>query len=129
MFFIMLSCHEQIEFEEARRELQLELDKGTSVDQLRENLLKRDTSKKSSQQLGAEHYSSNERIHRNKMGITEILNKNVAGILKEKITQISKVPTVLELWSKSIQEQEGELVLNQKVYKLDNMDLRVRSSF
>ncbi|XP_042439164.1 alpha-glucan water dikinase 1, chloroplastic-like [Zingiber officinale] len=116
---------EKIEFEEARRELQLELDKGTSLDQLRENLLKRDTSKKSSQQLEAENYSRNERIHRNKMGITEILNKNVAEILKEKTTQISKVPTVLELWCKSIQEQEGELVLNQKVYKLDNMDLRV----
>ncbi|XP_042408616.1 alpha-glucan water dikinase, chloroplastic-like isoform X2 [Zingiber officinale] len=114
-----------MEFEEARKELQLELDKGTSLAELREKIMKGSISTKVLKQLKAKKYFSIERIQRKERDIMEILNKNVAETLDEKTSQIAPPLTVLELLAKSIHEQDGESVLNQKIYKLDNKDLLV----
>lgn len=113
-----------MEFEEARKELQLEFDKGTSLAELREKIMKGDISTKVLKQLKVEKYFSNKRIQRKERDIMEILNKKVAETLDEKSSQIV-TPTVLELLAKSIHEQDGESVLHQKIYKLDNKNLLV----
>ncbi|KAG6497515.1 hypothetical protein ZIOFF_045416 [Zingiber officinale] len=112
-----------MEFEEARKELQLELDKGTSLAELGEKIMKGSISTNVLKQLKDKKYFSIERIQRKERDIMEILNKNVAETLDEKISQIAPPLTVLELLAKSIHEQDGESVLNQKIYKLDNKDL------
>ncbi|XP_042398766.1 alpha-glucan water dikinase, chloroplastic-like isoform X2 [Zingiber officinale] len=114
-----------MEFEEARKELQLELDKGTSLAELGEKIMKGSISTNVLKQLKDKKYFSIERIQRKERDIMEILNKNVAETLDEKISQIAPPLTVLELLAKSIHEQDGESVLNQKIYKLDNKDLLV----
>lgn len=114
-----------MEFEEARKELQLELHKGTSLAELREKIMKGDISTKVSKQLKDKKYFSIERTQRKERDIMEILNKNVAETLDEQSSQIATPPTVLELLAKSIYEQDGESVLNRKIYKLDNKDLLV----
>lgn len=114
-----------MEFEEARKELQLELDNGTSLAELREKIMKGDISTKVSKQLKDKKYFSIERIQRKERDIMEILNKNVAETLDEQSSQIATPPTVLELLAKSIYEQDGESVLNRKIYKLDDKDLLV----
>lgn len=116
-----------MEFEEARKELQLELDKGTSLAELRKKIMKGNMPTKVSNQLKTKKHFSIERIQRKKRDIVELLNKNVAQIVEEKDSQKTKAPTSLELWSKAIDEQDGGSLLNKKRYKMDDKDLMVRS--
>lgn len=108
-----------MEFEEARKDLQLELDKGSSLAELRKKLMKGNIPTK----------VSKKRIQRKKRDIMELLNKNVADIVEDKVPQFSKAPTVLELWSKAISEQNGESILNKKLFKLEDKELLVRYFF
>lgn len=45
----------------------------------------------------------------------------------EKVVAPSKAPTVLDFISKAVEEQNGCVVLNKKVFKLDDKELLVRN--
>ncbi|CAL9114527.1 alpha-glucan water dikinase, chloroplastic isoform X1 [Musa acuminata AAA Group] len=114
-----------MEFEEARKELQHELDKGTSLAELREKINQGNIQTKVSEQLKTKKYFSIERIQRKRRGIMNILNKTVVEIAEEKVSHLQKAPTALEHWSKTISENDGGSILNKKKYKLEDKELQV----
>lgn len=114
-----------MEFEEARKELQHELDKGTSLAELREKINQGNIQTKVSKQLKTKKYFSIERIQRKRRDIMNILNKTVVEIAEEKVSHLQKAPTALEHWSKTISENDGGSILNKKNYKLEDKELQV----
>ncbi|XP_072983787.1 alpha-glucan water dikinase, chloroplastic isoform X1 [Typha latifolia] len=114
-----------IEFEEARKELQLEVEKGTSIVDLRKKILKGNIQSKVSKQLKTKKYFSVERIQRKERDIMHLLNKHAPQTVEEKVYVSPKSPTVLELFSKAIEEQEGSIILKKELFKLDDKGLLV----
>ncbi|KAM0827910.1 hypothetical protein ACQ4PT_067884 [Festuca glaucescens] len=112
-----------VEFEEARKELQAELDKGTSIDQLRKKILKGNIEKKVSKQLENKKYFSVERIQRRNRDITQLLNKHKPGVTKEQVQAAPKQPTVLDLFTKSLQEGDDCDVLSRKLFKFGDKEI------
>ncbi|KAG1366257.1 putative alpha-glucan water dikinase 2 [Cocos nucifera] len=114
-----------MEFEEARKELQLELDKGISLSELRKKIMKGNIQTKVSKQLKTAKYFTVERIQRKKRDIMQLLNKYSPEIVEQKISDLPKAPTVLELCLKPIEEQHGGVILNKEHFKLDDKGLLV----
>lgn len=115
-----------MEFEEARKELQLELDKGTSLAELRKKIMKGNIQSKVSKQLKTKKYFTVEKIQRKKRDIMQLLNKHAPEIVEQKISDLPKASRVLELCLKTMEEQDGGLILNKKHFKLDDKGLLVR---
>ncbi|KAL9423869.1 hypothetical protein AB3S75_035877 [Citrus x aurantiifolia] len=89
------------EFEEARKELQSELEKGISLDEIRKKITKGEIQ-------------------------TKILNKHVAEPTEKKYISVEpKALTPVELFVKATEEQEGDSILNKKIYKLADKELLV----
>lgn len=114
-----------MEFEEARKELQLELDKGISLAELRKKIMKGNIQTKVSKQLKTAKYFTIERIQRKKRDIMQLLNKYSPEIVEQKISDLPKASTVLELCLKPIEEQDGVVILNKEHFKLDDKGLLV----
>ncbi|KAI4965834.1 hypothetical protein ZWY2020_048073 [Hordeum vulgare] len=112
-----------VEFEEARRELQAELDNGASVDQLRKKILKGNLEKKVSKQLEKKKYFSVERIQRRNRDITQLLNKHKPMVTEEQVKATPKQPTVLDLLTKSLQEGDNCDVLSRKLFKIGDGEI------
>ncbi|KQK18353.1 alpha-glucan water dikinase, chloroplastic isoform X1 [Brachypodium distachyon] len=112
-----------VEFEEARKELQAELDKGASIDQLRKKILKGNLEKKVSKQLENKKYFSVERIQRRNKDIMQLLNKHKPVITEEQVKAAPKQPTVLDLFTKSLQEEDGFDVLSRKLFKFGDKEI------
>ncbi|RLN13330.1 alpha-glucan water dikinase, chloroplastic isoform X2 [Panicum miliaceum] len=106
-----------VEFEEARKELQAEVDKGMSIDQLRKKILKGNIESKVSKQLKNKKYFSVERIQRKKRDIMLILSKHKHTVIEEQVEVAPKQLTVLDLFTKSLQKKDGCEVLSKKLFK------------
>ncbi|MQL91961.1 hypothetical protein Taro_024579 [Colocasia esculenta] len=113
-----------MEFEEARKELQLELDKGITLEELQKKIVKGDIQSKVSEQLARKKYFSRERIQRKKRDITQLINKYAPEAVKES-SQTPRTPTVLESYSQSKEEEDGGQVFYKNAFKLDNKELLV----
>ncbi|OAY62835.1 Alpha-glucan water dikinase, chloroplastic [Ananas comosus] len=115
----------QQEFAEARKELQLELDKGITLSELKNKILKGDIQSKVSRQLKTKKYFSIERVQRKRRDIMQLISKYApeTETIIEKVVAPSKAPTVLDFISKAVEEQNGCVVLNKKVFKLDDKEL------
>ncbi|XP_040380962.1 alpha-glucan water dikinase, chloroplastic [Oryza brachyantha] len=111
-----------VEFEEARKELQAELDKGTSIEQLRKKILKGNIETKVSKQLKNKKYFSVERIQRKQRDVMQLLNKHKPTIMEVQV-EAPKQPTVLDLFTKSLQEQDSCEVLNRKLFKFGDKEI------
>ncbi|XP_042756747.2 alpha-glucan water dikinase 1, chloroplastic isoform X2 [Lactuca sativa] len=119
---------EKKEFEEARKELQKELEKGSSVDDIRNKTTKGDVQKKVQKQQEKKIYFTPERINRKKRDITQLLKKPTPVTLKsmeEKNTIKPKTLSALQLFSKDIEEQNDTDVLYKKTYRLYDKELLV----
>ncbi|XP_058088674.1 alpha-glucan water dikinase, chloroplastic [Magnolia sinica] len=115
-----------MEFEEARKELQLELNQGTSLDEIRKKIVKGSIQTKVSKQLEKKKYFTAERIQRKKRDIMQFLNKYATeAVVKEKTPPTPQVPTVLELWSQAKEGQDGGRIMNKKIFKLGDKELLV----
>ncbi|KAL5225848.1 hypothetical protein ABZP36_012487 [Zizania latifolia] len=112
-----------IEFEEARKELQAELDKGISIDELRTRILKGNIEKKVSNQLKNKKYFSVERIQRKKRDIMQLLNKHKSSFIEAKVETPTEQLTVLDLFTKSLQEQDSCEVLSRKLFKFGDKEI------
>uniref|UniRef100_A0ACD6AE84 Uncharacterized protein n=1 Tax=Avena sativa TaxID=4498 RepID=A0ACD6AE84_AVESA len=112
-----------VEFEEARKELQAELDKGTSIDQLRKKILKGNVEKKVSKQLENKKYFSVERIQRRNRDITQLLNKHKPVATEQQVKAAPKQQTVLDLFTKSLQEGNDCDVLSRKLFKIGDKEI------
>ncbi|KAK9108139.1 hypothetical protein Syun_024150 [Stephania yunnanensis] len=100
------------EFEEARKDLQNELDKGSSLEEIRKKVTKGDIQLKVSKQ---KKRRTVERIQRKKRDLMQLLNKHTARIVEEQSFIASEAPTAIQLFSKSKEEQDGGAILNKKV--------------
>ncbi|XP_048540331.1 alpha-glucan water dikinase, chloroplastic-like [Triticum urartu] len=112
-----------VEFEEARKELQAELDNGASVDQLRKKIVKGNLEKKVSKQLEKKKYFSVERIQRRNRDITQLLNKHKPVVTEKQVKAAPKQPTVLDLFTKSLQEGDNCDVLSRKLFKIGDEEI------
>ncbi|KAL5200732.1 hypothetical protein ABZP36_021935 [Zizania latifolia] len=112
-----------VEFEEARKELQAELDKGTSIEELRKKILKGNNETKVSKQLKNKKYFSVERIQRKKRDIVQLLNRHKSSIMEGKVETPTKQLTVLDLFTKSLQEQDSCEVLSKKLFKFGDKEI------
>ncbi|CAL5038507.1 unnamed protein product [Urochloa decumbens] len=111
-----------VEFEEARKELQAEVDKGISVDQLRKKILKGNIESKVSKQLKNKKYFSVERIQRKKRDIMQLLTKHKHSFIEEHVEVAPKQPTVLDLFTKSLEKDDCE-VINRKLFKFGGKEI------
>ncbi|KAJ9554557.1 hypothetical protein OSB04_018602 [Centaurea solstitialis] len=116
-----------IEFEEARKDLQKELEKGTSLDDIRKRITKGE--KQTNVQKQQEKRSnSSHRIQRKKRDLMQLLNKHIPVSVKsveEKVSMKPKTLSAVELYCKDIEEQKGITILNKKTYKLGDEELLV----
>ncbi|CAK7332617.1 unnamed protein product [Dovyalis caffra] len=113
------------EFEIAREELQTELDKGVTVDEIRKKIAKGEIQSKVSKQLQTKRYFISERIQRKKRDLTQLVNKHAAKSVEEKASVESKVLKAVELFAKEKEEQDGGAVLNKKIFKIADKQLLV----
>ncbi|XP_043704280.1 alpha-glucan water dikinase, chloroplastic-like isoform X1 [Telopea speciosissima] len=113
------------EFEEARKELQAELDKGSSLDEIRKKIVKGEIQTKVSKQLEKKRYFTVERIQRKERDFMQLLNKYTAKSVKEKVSVPPQSPTAVELFLKAKGEQDGGTILNKLFFKLGDKELRV----
>jgi alpha-glucan, water dikinase len=121
-----LFCIWQLEFEEARKALQAELDNGISIDQLRKKILKGNIESKVSKQLKNKKYFSVERIQRKKRDIMQLLNKHKSDVTEQKVETTPIQPTVLDHFNQSLQEKDGCEVLSRKLFKFGDNEILVR---
>ncbi|KAF8390461.1 hypothetical protein HHK36_024987 [Tetracentron sinense] len=112
------------EFEEARKELQTELEKGTSLDEMKKKITKGEIQTKVSKQLKHKRYFTAERIQRKKRDFMQILNKYAAEPVEERHTLTQKPPTAVELFLKA-KELDGGPILNKKMFKIGDKELLV----
>ena len=134
----------QVEYEAARTELLEEVAKGTSIQELRSRLTKKndvsDTKQqlpkknakgeiqaKAAKQLQTKKYPKIERIQRKKRDLMQILNKYAANPMDEKTLAKPNALTAVELFAKTKEEQDGGLFLNKSIYKLKDKEFMVRN--
>lgn len=113
------------EFEEARKELQIELDKGTSLDEIHKKITKGEIQTKVTKQLGYKKDFGGERTRRKKRDLMQLITKYAAESVEEQGSVKPKALTVVELFAKTKEEQEGGDVLKKQIYKLADKELLV----
>lgn len=118
-----------MEFEEARKELLAELEKGASLDEIQKKITKGEIQTKVSKQSKTKKYSSVGRIQRKKRDLKQLINRNLVENLDKHFEHFVDTPkdlTVIESYAKAREEHDSGLVSNRKIYKLADFDLLVR---
>ncbi|KAL8227483.1 hypothetical protein R6Q57_015067 [Mikania cordata] len=116
---------EKIEFEEARKELQMELEKGNSLDEIRKKITKGEIKTKVQKQLGKKKYFIPERINRKKRDVMQLLRKPIPVSVKEKSSTKPKDLSALQIFFNAIPKQIDTNILNKKTYRLADKELLV----
>ena len=114
------------EFEEARKELQSELEKGASLDEIRKKITKGEIKTKVAKQLQNKKYFSPERIQRKQRDLMQLLNKHAVKAVEESISvEVEPKPlTAVEPFAKE-KELDGNPVMSKKIYKVGEKELLV----
>lgn len=125
------SPEEQLrEFEEARKELQMELEKGASVDEIQKKITKGEIQTKAAKKYKSKQVFRTDGIHRKNRDLMKILNKHAtkpvdeAKLAAEESVKPKSVKAV-ELFAKAKEEQDGASVLNKSIYRLNDKELLV----
>ena len=114
-----------MEFEEARKELQSELNNGVTIEELKKKIMKGNIQSKVSKQLKTKKYFSVERIQRKKRDLSKIITKYEVEVPKETSPKKPRELTTIQNFSKSKEEEDGGNILFKKIFKLENKDLLV----
>ncbi|CAM0912167.1 unnamed protein product [Alopecurus aequalis] len=117
---------EKVEYEAARAELIDELNRGVPLEKLRARLTKTPESSERDAPVSQtttikEHkkkVSKLERIHRRNRDITQLLNKHKPVVTEEQVKAAPKQPTVLDLFTESLQEVDDCEVISRKLFKI-----------
>ncbi|XP_011086610.1 alpha-glucan water dikinase, chloroplastic [Sesamum indicum] len=112
------------EFEEARKELQVELEKGASLDEIRKKMTKGEIQTKVSKQLAKKNYFTTERIQRKERDVMSLLTKFASVPIEEKISSEPEVLSAIQQLSRVKEDQYGP-TMNKKIYKLSDKELLV----
>ncbi|KAF5450262.1 hypothetical protein F2P56_030628 [Juglans regia] len=113
------------EFEEARKELQTELEKGASLDEIRKKITKGEIQTKVTKQLHHKKHFGVGRIQRKKRDLMQLITKYSAETIEEQDLFKPKDLTGVEIFAKTKEEQDRGQVLNKKIYKLADKELLV----
>ncbi|KAJ8548378.1 hypothetical protein K7X08_030847 [Anisodus acutangulus] len=114
------------ELEEARRELQLELDKGITLDELQKKITKGEIKTKVAKHL-KKSYSTAERIQRKKRDFGLLINKYPSSptVQVQKVLEEPKALSKIELYAKEKEQLVDDPILNKKIFKVDDGELLV----
>lgn len=105
----------------------MELQKGTSLDDIRSKITKGDIETNVAKQLQKKKYFRTKRIQRKKWDIIQILNKYVTEPVDEQHLATPKALTPVEIFAKVKEEQDGSSILNRSIYKFNDKELLVRT--
>lgn len=126
LVFIGMIFWKQREFEEARQELQRELEKGASLDEIRKKITKGEIQTKVTKKFESKRVFRTDRIQRKKRDFMQIINKHAAKIVDKEHSVKPKPLTAVELFAKAKEEQDGGSVLRKYNFRLNDKDLLVR---
>ncbi|XP_009631505.1 alpha-glucan water dikinase, chloroplastic isoform X1 [Nicotiana tomentosiformis] len=114
------------ELEESRRELQLELEKGITLDELRKKITKGEIKTKVAKHL-KRSYSTAERIQRKKRDFGQLINKypSSPAVQVQKVLEEPPALSKIKLYAKEKEEQVDDPVVNKKILKVDDGELLV----
>nr|XP_043623338.1 alpha-glucan water dikinase 1, chloroplastic-like isoform X2 [Erigeron canadensis] len=115
---------EKKEFEEARKEVQRELEKGNTLNDIQKKLTNGEVPKNVQKQQGKKVYSTPGRINRKKRDIMQLLKKPTPVTVKSMDIR-PMILSSLQIFSKDIEEQSDTLVLNKKTYRIGDKELLV----
>lgn len=110
--------------------MQTELQKGTSLDDIRKKIIKGEIQVKVAKQLQNKKNFTTEKIQRKKWDVMQILSKYVSkpvDAVDEQHLTTPKALTPVEVYAKAKEEQDGSPVLNRSIYKLSDKELVVRT--
>ncbi|XVE92371.1 hypothetical protein REPUB_Repub01dG0091600 [Reevesia pubescens] len=113
------------EFEEARKELQSEIEKGVSLDEIRKKITKGEIETKVSKPLQNKRYFSAERILRKQRDLVQLLNEHAVKSVEDSISFEPKPLTAVQLFAKEKELDDGCPVINKKIYKLSEREILV----
>ncbi|CAK9158146.1 unnamed protein product [Ilex paraguariensis] len=113
------------EFEEARKELQIELEKGTSLDEIRKKIVTGEIKTKVAKQLEKKNYVTVQRIQRKKRDLLQVVSKYASRPVEEKVPTKPQALSAIALFAKEKAEQGVGPVLNKKIFKLADGELLV----
>uniref|UniRef100_A0A2P2LZP5 alpha-glucan, water dikinase n=1 Tax=Rhizophora mucronata TaxID=61149 RepID=A0A2P2LZP5_RHIMU len=113
------------EFEEARAELQTELERGLSLDDVRKKIMKGEIRTKVAKQLQNKNYFSIERIQRKKRDLGQLIIKYAAAPVEERYSVEPEALTSVELFAQKKEGLDGGAVLNKQIFKLADNKLLV----
>ncbi|KAI3816782.1 hypothetical protein L1987_16486 [Smallanthus sonchifolius] len=132
---------EKMEYEAARAELYEEIARGSSLEDIRTRLTKKDgTNSKQNTDVSEGNIQTKvqkpvekktytiQSIQRKKRDLMQLLNKHIPVSIKsveEKPSMKPKTLSAVELYSKAIEEQSDINILNKKTYKLAEEELLV----
>ncbi|KAL3501155.1 hypothetical protein ACH5RR_035604 [Cinchona calisaya] len=108
------------EFKAARKELQLELEKGTSLSEIREKIAKGEIQTKVAKQLEKKSYFTVEKIQRKKRDAMQLLSKYPSRNGEERIFSETQAFSAIELFAKAKEEQVDGSILNKKRFDLSD---------
>ncbi|PKA56704.1 Alpha-glucan water dikinase, chloroplastic [Apostasia shenzhenica] len=114
-----------LEFEEAKKKLLVELEKGTSLSEIRQKILKGNIKSKVSRQLKDKKYFAVKKIRRKDRDIMQLVSKYSSKAIEEETVVIQKPPTALELWSRALKERDEGPTVNTRLFNLDDRELMV----
>lgn len=115
----------QKEFEEARKDLQVELQKGASVDEIRKKITKGEIQTKVAKQFKENRTSKEGRIQRKKRDLMQFLTKFSSRPIQENIPSEPRKLSALQQFVMSKEENIDGAVLNKKIYKIGDKELLV----
>ncbi|XP_076892539.1 alpha-glucan water dikinase, chloroplastic-like isoform X2 [Bidens hawaiensis] len=132
---------EKMEYEAARAVLYEEIARGSSLEDIRTRLTKKDGANskqdtdvskgniqtKVQKPVEKKPYST-QRIQRKKRDVMQLLNKHIPVSIKQTVEKTPMKPktfSAVELYSKGIEEQSDIDILNKKTYKLADEELLV----
>lgn len=117
-----------MEFEEARKELEAELRKGSTLEEVRKKICKGEIESKVSKQLQRKKYFRVERIQRKQRDIMQLVNVIRSKPVEEAPTVEAKALTAVELFAKAVEQQDGNTIIRKTLHKLNDKELLVRDT-
>ncbi|CAN4124012.1 unnamed protein product [Withania somnifera] len=114
------------ELEEARRELQLELEKGITLYELQKKITKGEIKTKVAKDLKRSSFAV-ERIQRKKRDFGQLINKYPSGpaVQVQKVLEEPPALSKIKLYAEEKEEQVDDPILNKKIFKVDDGELLV----
>lgn len=109
--------------------MQVELEKGASLDDIRKRITKGETQPKVSTQQEKKRHFSTDRIQRKKRDITSLLTKFASTPVEENVSVLPEVLSTVQQFSRVKEDNIDGPIANKKIYKLGDKELLVSTQY